>query len=258
MAMSDGERIAAFEQRFAEAQATDVVNLPWGFALLQRDFPDVYSHNRIVVTSAAPAAEILSAVDDLLGGAGVQHRYVSVLDNALGQHLRPDFVAAGYEHEPLVTMIHSGREAEPATHQVLPVSLDVLRPALVRDWRVELPDATEEVLAQLADRTALYSRGADVTLLAVFDGAEIATRADLYVDHADSIAQLENLYTHPSFRGNGYANSLVREALRRSRSAGCELSFLEADLHDWPREWYNRLGYVEARRTHDFTRVPPK
>ncbi len=258
MAKSDVERIAAFEERFAQAQATDVVDLPWGFALLQRDFPDTYSHNRIVVTSPAPAAEILSAADQLLGAAGRQFRYVSVLDNALGQHLRPDFVAAGYEHEPLVTMIHSGREVEPPTHQVLPMSLDMLRPAIIRDWRVELPNATDEVLAQLADRTVLYSRAADVTLLAVMDGAVIAARADLYLDSANSLAQFENLYTHPHFRGSGYGNSLVREALRRSRNANCELSFLEADLHDWPREWYNRLGYVKARRTHDFTRIPPK
>ena len=255
MAKSDVERIAAFEERFAQAQATDVVDLPWGFALLQRDFPDTYSHNRIVVTSPAPAAEILSAADELLVASGQQFRYVSVLDDTLGQHLRSDFVAAGYEHEPLVTMIHSGHEVEPPTHQVLPMSLDMLRPALVRDWRVELPNATDEVLAQLADRTALCSRGANVTLLAVLDGSEIAARADLYLDRVDSVAQFENLFTHPDFRGRGYGTSLVREALKRSRSAACKLSFLEADLHDWPREWYNRLGYVEARRIHDFTRI---
>ena len=258
METSDLERIAAFEQRFAQAQATEVVNLPWGFALLQRDFPDTYSHNRIVVTSAAPAAEILSTVDELLGGAGVQHRSVSVVHNALGHNLRSDFVTSGYEHEPLVTMIHSGREVEPPTHPVLPMSLDMLRPAIIRDWRVELPDATDKVLAQLADRTALYSRGVDVTLLTVLDGAVIAARADLYLDSANSLAQFENLYTHPDFRGRGYGNSLVREALRRSQKAECRVSFLEADLADWPREWYSRLGYVEARRTHDFTRVPPK
>jgi GNAT superfamily N-acetyltransferase len=111
------------------------------------------------------------------------------------------------------------------------------------------------VLGQLANRTALYSRGAKVTLLAVLAGDEIAARADLYVDHVESIAQVENLYTHPSFRGRGYGDSLVREALMRSQHAGCRLSFLTANLVDWPHEWYIRLGYVEARRTHHFTRV---
>ncbi|NNF52896.1 MAG: GNAT family N-acetyltransferase [Acidimicrobiales bacterium] len=258
MGKSDVERIAAFEEHFAKAQATDVVDLQWGFAILQRDFPDTYSHNRMVVTSAAPAAEILSAADDLFGGGGVQHRFVSVVHNALGQDLRSDFVAAGYAHEPLVTMIHSGGEIEPPTHPVHPLSLHRLRPAIIRDWRIEMPDATDEVLRQLADRTALYARGADVTLLAAFDGPEIAARGDLYVDLVHGVAQFENLFTHPDFRGRGYGTSLVREALRCSRSAGCELSFLEADLHGWPKEWYNRLGYAEARRTHNFTRVPSK
>jgi hypothetical protein len=49
--LSDVERITAFEHHFAQAQATDLVNLSWGFALLQADFPYSHYHNRIVVTS---------------------------------------------------------------------------------------------------------------------------------------------------------------------------------------------------------------
>lgn len=254
MAVSDVERITAFEHRFAQAQATEVVDLPWGFAVLQADFPYSHDHNRIVVTSDAPTADILAGADELLGGAGVKHRYISVDDDSLGQAQRPEFVAAGYEHETIVTMIYSGPEPEPPTHEVRVVSLDILRPAIVRDWRVELPDAATEEIGQLAGRTALYSRGADVTLLAVFDGEDIAARVDLYVDRVERIAQVENLFTHPNFRGLGYGSSLVHEALRRGHQASCRLSFLTADLVDWPHEWYIRLGYVEARRTHHFTR----
>ena len=254
MQKSDVEQIRAFENRLVRAQATEVVELPWGFALLQHDFPDSYSHNRIVVTADAPAANILSTADEVLGRAGRGYRYVSVVDDALGHELKPDFVAAGFEHEPLVTMIYSGPEPEPPANQVQAVSFEIMRPAIIRDWRVEMPDATDDVLRQLADRTTLYASGAEVTLLATFDGAEIAARADLYVDRANSIAQLENLFTHPSFRSRGYGTSLVREALSRSQHAGCQLSFLEADLGEWPQQWYGQLGYVAARRTHDFTR----
>ena len=38
MRVSDIERITAFENRFAQAQATDVVDLSWGFAVLQKEF----------------------------------------------------------------------------------------------------------------------------------------------------------------------------------------------------------------------------
>ena len=242
------ERITAFEHRFAQAQATDVVDLGWGFAVLQAEFPLSRYHNRIVITSAAPVPDVLAAADEVLGGAGVGHRYVSVEDDALGLALRADLVAAGYEHETIVTMIYSGSEAGPAAHVVRAVSLGTLRPAIIRDWRVMLPDATDEQLGQLADRIALGTRGAELTLLAVFDGDEIAAHATLYVDRVGRIAQFENLVTCEAFRGRGFGGALVRDALRRGREAGCELSFLTAGLNNWPHEWYQRLGYVDAGR----------
>jgi hypothetical protein len=112
------ERITAFEHRFAQAQATDVVDLGWGFAVLQAEFPLSQYHNRIIVTSAAPAEDILAVAEQVLGGAGVQHRYVSVDTDAVGRALNAEFVAAGYEHETIATMVHSGGEVEPAAHEV--------------------------------------------------------------------------------------------------------------------------------------------
>lgn len=254
MVIGDLERITAFEHRFARAQATEVVDFRWGYGLLQADFPRSHAHNRVVVTSPAPAAEILASADELLGGAGLTHRYVSFDDDALGAALASDFIGAGYEHDTLTTMIYAGGEPKAAQSDVRSVSLEVLRPALIRDWRLELPDATNDVLDQLAGRAALYSRAAEVNRLAVFDRDEIAARVDLYVDPVSHVAQTESLVTHPSFRGRGYGDALVREALHRGWSDG-GVSFLVADAADWPREWYARLGYIHARYTHDFTRT---
>jgi ribosomal protein S18 acetylase RimI-like enzyme len=248
------ERITAFERRFAQAQATEVVDLDWGFAVLQAEFPLSQYHNRIVVTSAAPAEDILATAEQVLGGAGVRHRYVSVDIDALGWALSAEFVAAGYEHETIVTMIHSGLEVEPAAHEVRTVSLDTLRPALIRDWRILATNASDEELGQLADRAVLYARGAELTLLAVYDGNEIAAHATLYDDRVERIAQFENLVTHIDFRGRGYGGALIRDALRRGREAGSELSFLTTDLNNWTHQWYQRLGYVDAGRTHHYSR----
>jgi hypothetical protein len=88
------ERMTAFDHGFSRAQATDVVDLEWGFALLQSDFPLSHYHNRIVVTSAVAATVILSTADTLLGGIGLRHRYVSIDDDSLGQDHSADFVAA--------------------------------------------------------------------------------------------------------------------------------------------------------------------
>ncbi len=254
MNQSDIQQIAEFEEHFAKAQATDVIELPWGFALLQRDFPLSHGHNRIVVKSAASSAEILQAADDVLGGAGFEHRYISVLDDARGHDLEPDFIAAGYEAESLVTMIKFDLTAETPAHDIHAVSHVQLRPAVLRDWKVDLPDASDEALAQLADRMTLYSRGAEVTFLAAFEDSEIASRVELYLDRGTGVAQIESLQTHHDYRRRGYAKAVVEEANRRAVDAGCRFSFLVADLDDWPRQWYSRLGYVETDRTRDFIR----
>jgi GNAT superfamily N-acetyltransferase len=177
-----------------------------------------------------------------------------VHDDGLGRALQGDLVAAGYEHDPVATMIHSGADVEPATIAVQSVSLDALRPALIRDWKVVIPDATDEHLRQLADRTALSARGAELTILAVHEGDEIAAHADLFIDRVERIAQFENLVTHADFRGRGYGDALLRDALRRAHDAGAELSFLTAGLDDWPYAWYRRMGYVDRGHTHHFSR----
>jgi ribosomal protein S18 acetylase RimI-like enzyme len=250
---SDIERIAAFEGRFHRAQATDVVDLEWGFALLQRNFPLSEYHNRIVVTSAAPAADVLAAADELLGGAGLGHRYVSMGDG-VNDALVPTLVAAGYEHQVVATMIYSGSTIEPGAHAVASVSLETLRPSIIRNWQAEIPDATGELLQQLADRTALHSLGAELTLLAVYDGDEIAAHVETYIDRTGGVAQIESLVTHEPFRNRGYGNSLIRDALRRASEAGSELRFLTADLDNWPRHWYQRLGFDDAIHTHHCVR----
>ena len=67
-----------------------------------------------------------------MGGAGLQHRQISVTDGALGLELSDDFTAAGYERKTITTMIYCGGPAGPAEHHVQAVSLKELRPALLR------------------------------------------------------------------------------------------------------------------------------
>jgi len=247
---SDIDRITAFANRFARSQATDVVDLPWGFAVLNTEFPVSHEHNQLIVTAPAPAGEVLATAETVLGEAGLQHRYVSVNANELGHALSIDFLAAGYEHERIATMIYARRDIDLPAHPVQSVSPASLRPALIRDWRLMVPDASDEELSELADRTALYDRAAEVTRLAVFAGDEIAAHADLYIDRAARIAQIENVVTHPDFRERGYGRALVLDALQRGREVGAEISCLTAGLDDWPYGWYRRLGYIDAGRSH--------
>ena len=159
------ERITAFDHHFERAQSSSIVEVGWGFAHLQSDFPHSFSHNRVVVTGDVSVAEVLAETERVLGGAGLTHRYVKFDDEVAGEAAIQAFVAAGYEHQPLVTMIHNGESSDTSndsqSNPVSEVTVDQLRPALIRDWKVELPGTPDEVINQLADRVELYSRGAE-------------------------------------------------------------------------------------------------
>ncbi|MGH3861143.1 GNAT family N-acetyltransferase [Actinokineospora sp.] len=227
-------RIAAFEDRFARVQATEIVEFGWGHALLQHDYPASWHHNRVVVTSEVEPAVVIVAADKVLGDNGHAHRLVNFTDGPQGAAAAPAFEAAGYEAERIVTMIHSGDLSARVRGPVEALSFDELRQSLLEDWKADYPDDSDESHAQLADRARLYSLGAEVTFLGVRDASgDVVARGELCV--SDGLAQFENVVTRPEHRGKGYAKGMVIEALHRARDAGCDLSFLTAEATSWPR-----------------------
>ncbi|SDC96724.1 GNAT family N-acetyltransferase [Actinokineospora iranica] len=248
-----GSRIRGFEERFTKAQASGVVDLGWGYALVQSDYPASWQHNQVVVTEPVDPEEVVAAADDVL--AGYSHRLVQVIDDAQGAAAAAVFAAAGYQtHERIVTMAHSGVLPERGRGQVEAVAFDELRPSLLRDWRADYPEDTDEQIAQLTDRVLLCSLGADVTFLAVRDElGDVLARGELYV--ADGVAQFENVVTRPESRGRGLGRQLVTEALHRSHDAGADLWYLIAEATGWPRAWYRRMGYRDIAQAHVFQRL---
>ena len=108
---------------------------------------------------------------------------------------------------------------------------------------------------QLADRRSARLRGAgQVRFLAARDeNGTIASWADLYLDPAAKIAQIEDVMTAEPHTRRGYADTVLATALREA--AGCDLVFLLADAGDWPRTWYARRGFAAIGRSHVFTRT---
>ncbi|TYB70916.1 GNAT family N-acetyltransferase [Nonomuraea sp. PA05] len=207
------------------------------------------------LAGAMPAGEeqawrLMAAADEVL--AERRHRLVCVDDDRLGTACAPAFAAAGYEHETNLVMVFRGQ----LPHDPPPAErLDTaeLEPVLRRDWRRTLPQAPEEVIDGLARRVEARLRGADTV---GFRGVrtpsgEIAARADLYAH--GGVAQIESVFTGEEHRGQGYARSLMRSLLAEARDA--ELIFLLADAGDWPRHFYERLGFTEVGRTHAFLRT---
>ncbi|MGI5291099.1 GNAT family N-acetyltransferase [Nonomuraea polychroma] len=253
-AAADLARAVGFMRAFARRKAPREIPVFGGFAVLDDRYPGSYDDNKLIVGAGdgpAPApGALLQAADETL--ADRAHRLVTVDDDRLGTAFADAFAAAGYHHETNVVMAFRGEiPADPPPAEQL--GLEDLLPVLRRDWRRSLPQASEQVIDQLARRVETRLRGADVVAfrgVRAHDG-EIAARADLYVH--GGVAQIEDVFTGEEHRGRGYARTLMNALL--AEAAGAELIFLVADDFSWPKDFYARLGFEELGRFHAYLRT---
>nr|WP_255566772.1 GNAT family N-acetyltransferase [Iamia sp. SCSIO 61187] len=112
-------------------------------------------------------------------------------------------------------------------------------------WRRDLPGASEAAIDDLVRREAFADAHLRIVDLAVLggDGVPVAG-TQLRIDGAT--AAIEAVLCDPDHRGRGFATALVADAVRRAREAGCDLVWLLAYADDWPRRWYERLGFVDV------------
>ncbi len=83
---------------------------------------------------------------------------------------------------------------------------------------------------------------------------DAAAWADLYLDPAAGVAQIEDLVTDRAHRRRGHAAAVLGTALRQAADAGCTTRLLTADAVDWPRHWYARRGFTTVGRLHAYSR----
>ncbi|MBA3302049.1 MAG: GNAT family N-acetyltransferase, partial [Thermoleophilaceae bacterium] len=70
-------------------------------------------------------------------------------------------------------------------------------------------------------------------------------------------AQVEDVVTARAHRRRGHARAVVLRAAHEASAAGCDLTFLQAESEDWPRTFYERLGFDPVGTTWNFLRRPP-
>ncbi|GAA1416701.1 GNAT family N-acetyltransferase [Catellatospora coxensis] len=254
---NDAARMIDFQRASQRRQAERVVDTPVGFAVFSGRYRHSYDHNKFVVTGG-DVPTVLDTAERLLADEGLQHRYIVVHDEQLGEALAPALIEAGHTHERNVLMRHDGRAPERRTADVVDeIALDELRASDHESWLAELPQASAEAIGHLVERRVTRLRAApQVAFLGVREGGQVVARADLYVDAAAGVAQIEDVHTQPDHRGRGLAGAVLATGLQRARQAGCDLVFLEASADDWPRRFYARIGYQELAVTHLFCRVP--
>ncbi|MFI8518397.1 GNAT family N-acetyltransferase [Streptomyces sp. NPDC085481] len=246
-------RIHGFLSDFTRRQAERTVEFPGGFAALDDTYALSYGNNYVLVDGETDPEALPARVDEAM--AHLSHRAVYIPDTATAEACAGPLDRAGYACKTVLVMRHDG--PVPELGGAREVDLATLRGALTESSRRFLPDADDDVVRALVERRAARRRGADdVRFLASHDEwGEPASWADLYVDPASGVAQIEDLVTAEAYLGRGHAGVVLDTALRMAADAGCTTVFLTALADDWPRYWYERRGFATVGSIHCFERV---
>jgi ribosomal protein S18 acetylase RimI-like enzyme len=175
--------------------------------------------------------------------ARLRRRMVVFRDTDQGERAAPWFREHGWlvrRHLLMAQLREPERSADLA--RVEQVEEHELRPARLRVVEGE-PWAKPEIMAQLFAGKHRIAERVLVRYFAVRANGAVASYSDLYSDGAE--AQVEDVGTLPEHRGRGYATAVVLAAIEAARRDGAEFVFLVADLDDWPKELYRRLGFDE-------------
>jgi ribosomal protein S18 acetylase RimI-like enzyme len=183
--------------------------------------------------------------------ATLLHRKVVIPDERAGARVAEELKERGWRYYTLVTLAYRGdgpAEAR-AAEEVDPVELREARHRALDDGRRDA-----EARRQIVAFTELMAAVGPTRLFAARgDRSEIGSFCALFQD--DGVGQIDEVTTVEQYRRRGLAGVVVQGALAASLESGAELTFLVADEGDWPKQWYERLGFEPIGRRYELLRT---
>jgi uncharacterized protein (DUF952 family)/ribosomal protein S18 acetylase RimI-like enzyme len=229
-------RAIAFERSVAERRAAAVVPVEGGVACLDPRVPASWEHNSLWLDRDVDAATIEAEADRAL--AAFAHRRVVTLT--------PPPADLGWDVEELRIQVLDRAARVPTTSgRVVAVTQEVMAGLWAPSWRRDHPGIGADAVDDLVRRESFADAHARIVDLAVLDGDAVPIAGtQLRIDGAT--AAIEAVMTAPSARRQGHGAALVGDAVRRARAAGCDVIWLMSRADDWPRHWYERIGFVDV------------
>src|SRR5262245_20465596 len=195
--MTDFERCIDFMSGIAERSATQTAPSTYGVAYLALDVPNVWSRNYLLATEnldEVTASELAAESDRILGGAGLGHRKVELIDAETGDRLAPCFAELGWNAEcDVIMVVARPPDEEAATSIVEEVTVDELVEAWTSGWRTAPMVPGDSVIRQLVENKRSLSQVIETRFFAARVDGRIASYCELYSDR--STAQIENVLT---------------------------------------------------------------
>jgi ribosomal protein S18 acetylase RimI-like enzyme len=251
--MSELRRALEFLTR-ADHGGTKQEPFAYGTAFFDDRVPRRWDSNYLLVEDlpeAAGVSDLVGEAERIQGSAGLRHRKFEVRDAALGARLEPGFRELGWTVSRNVVMVLERLPDRPASDGLVrEVALDELREARAEQLRSYEWAAEPDVADQLHAAKRHFADLVETRFFAVVVDGRPVSWADLYLD--DGTAQIEDVATLESHRGQGFASAVVLRAADEARLAGADLIFLVADDEDWPKHLYRRLGFDELACVYEF------
>ncbi|MEE8603086.1 GNAT family N-acetyltransferase [Euzebya tangerina] len=243
-------RVQSFDSVFYDRIAEQVTDLPFGVARLTPELPRVYSINGVEVTKPAALSEVLRATEVVMTTAEMRHRLVFTSVPEVAWTLGPGLTDRGWSMSRTVYMVHDG-VTEPL---VSPLGFDLVD---IERWTAVSAAFTADnewgrsapVQADMVGRDRRVAERIDTTFVLSSNG-----QAGCHVYRGAGTAQIEQVHVLSEARGHGHGTGLLAKALQVA--ANERLTFLIADADDWPRQWYERWGFVAVASAWEWLRLP--
>jgi GNAT superfamily N-acetyltransferase len=242
----DRDALLAFEVALDVAVCDEVHQESWGRLFLTASTPLIWDANWVAIEETGLSIEQVVAIgDDALGGEGLGHRTIALLDQADGRRIGEEVESAAerwprWEVERTRYMLWRGGEAGPtAAREARFEDIEGLRRALNTELMPTGGDGPEAVEQLLEIDRRYGGPGGDRWFVAPAEDPQAACR----LLRADGIAQVEDVATLTPARERGYAKAIITAAIAAAQAAGDRTIFLTADAADWPQLLYSRMGF---------------
>lgn len=214
-----------------------------GTLYLNSDLPKVWDRNFLWLgpgSAGASANDLVETTDRSLREAGVEHRKFLTAEEHMSDDVAGDLTDLGWTRTELATMTLRDRAPGELKANVKELGADEYEGynrRVIEEFSEGGPDVTDQ-LVRLGTMMATAGNG---RFFVVEEDGEYVSGTHLYSD--GQTAQIEDVGTLQAWRGRGFAKDLMRHVIKVAFDAGHDLLFLVAEADDWPKDFYERLGF---------------
>ena len=254
--MTDLRGVAVRAILSAQEATCDVRVEGWGTFVVNAEFHLLHVANYLSLRTLplGGLVEVLRRMDDTFGPLRIRHRMVFVEDEGLADRLGPEFATRGFVAQPSHVMAARRPPSLASNPDIL------LRPARDQSTRDDY-----DTVEGLIDEESGFDHEVSYQLLGIHWRRLLELRSEAYVAYAGGealgcatladvggVAVVEEVATHPAFRGRGVAATIMLHLLERAKSRGLSPIVLETPLRDTTVEMYEKLGFDRVGRLDEF------